>query len=177
MFFWKSKAQPTVCLSTTEAELQAATDATADISWFRGILGELRHPQSIPTPLYTDNKSLIALATKYSGNHKRVRHFVTKVNFMVQNVQDAMIELIHLAGEDMPADVLTKALPGDKHESATATMMQGTAGGGGAKKVITAHAVTHAPSVSPFDAHATLASPVMLNMTVKHDVHFLNHNF
>ena len=157
MFFWKSKVQPTVSLSTCEAELNAGADATCDISWFRGILGELGHPQIIPTPLYTDNKSLIALATKYSGNHKRIRHFVTKVNFMVQNVQDAMIELVHLAGEDMPADVLTKALPGDKHESATKTMMQGSEGGRGP---ITAHATTHAsPSASSFVTYATFAPP------------------
>ena len=44
---------------------------------------------------------------------------------MVQQVQDAMINLIHIAGEEMPADIMTKALASDRHEKLTAHIMQG----------------------------------------------------
>jgi len=125
MFYWKSKAQPVVSLSTLQSELNASVDATQDIAWFRGILEELGFPQYHPTPLYTDSRSLVALATNYSGNHKRIRHFVTKVNFMVQQVQDAMIDLIHIAGEEMPTDIFTKALASDRHEKLTTYITRG----------------------------------------------------
>ena len=150
MFYWKSKAQPVVSLSTLQSELNASVDATQDIAWFRGILEELGFPQYHPTPLYTDSKSLVALATNYSGNHKRVRHFVTKVNFMVQQVQDAMIDLIHIAGEEMPADIFTKALASDRHEKLTTHITRGKPA-----SVATALAATAIPH--PYTINCTTA--------------------
>ena len=126
MFYSKSKIQPTVSLSSAESETNAATDATCDIIWFRNILKELGFPQYEPTPLFSDNASMITLATAYSGNHKRVRHFMSKINFMIQQVQNSMVELIHLAGDDMPADVLTKPLGPTAHEKHTTHIMQGS---------------------------------------------------
>ena len=119
MFYSKSKIQPTVSLSSAESETNAATDATCDIIWFRNILKELGFPQYEPTPLFSDNASMITLATAYSGNHKRVRHFMSKINFMIQQVQDSMVELIHLAGDNMPADILTKPLGPTTHKKHT----------------------------------------------------------
>ena len=44
---------------------------------------------------------------------------------MVQQVQDAMIDLIHIAGEEMPADIFTKALASDRHEKLTTHITRG----------------------------------------------------
>ena len=52
-----SKKQGVVCLSSTEAELYAAVEATKDIVFLRAILEELGFPQLIPTTLYVDNQS------------------------------------------------------------------------------------------------------------------------
>jgi hypothetical protein len=126
MFYCKSTVQQTVSLSSAESETNAATDATQDIIWFREILEWLGFTQNEPTTLFSDNKSMITLATKYSGNHKRIRHFMTKVNFMIQKVEDSFIDLIHLAGEKMPADVLTKSLGPAAHERHTEQLMTGS---------------------------------------------------
>ena len=61
-FHARSNKQTMVTLSSTEAETNAAVEATKDIVYFRGLLAELGFPQSEPTPLYVDNKSLISLA-------------------------------------------------------------------------------------------------------------------
>jgi hypothetical protein len=76
-----SKKQSLVCLSSTEAELYAAVEATKDIIFCRAILAELGFHQLHPTTLYVDNTSLLTLASKYSGNAKRVRHFLVRLNF------------------------------------------------------------------------------------------------
>ena len=84
----------------------------------RTLFEQLGFPQHGPTTLYTDNASLVTLATAYSGNHKRVRHFVTRLNWMISKVEDGIVQLIHMPGSEMPADMLTKPLakePFEKH--------------------------------------------------------------
>ena len=77
----------------------------------RNLFDQLGFNQDGPTTLYTDNASLVTLATEYSGNHKRVRHFVTRLNWMISKVEDGIVQLIHMPGIDMPADTLTKPQP------------------------------------------------------------------
>jgi hypothetical protein len=92
---------------------------------------------------------MITVATKYSGNHKRIRHFMTKVNFLIQKVQDSMIDLIHLAGDEMPADVLTKPLGPTAHEKHTAHIMQGSI------NTLNLAALASCLSVTPFRTNIT----------------------
>ena len=98
-----------VTLSSTEAETYAAVEATKDIVYFRGLLAELGFPQTEPTPLYLDNKSLITLAQQFSGNHKRCKHFLARINYMIEQVDRHVVYLKHLKGTELRADTLTKA--------------------------------------------------------------------
>ena len=103
-----------VTLSSTEAELHAACEATKDITYFRAILAELGFPQITPTPLYVDNKSLITLAQQFSGNHKRCKHFLARIHYMIEQVERHVVKLEHVQGTTLQADMLTKpkARPG-----------------------------------------------------------------
>ena len=88
-----SKKQGVVTLSSTEAELYAAVEATKDIVFLRAILEELGFPQLIPTTLYVDNLSMITLASKFSGNTKRVKHFFVRINYMIEQVANQVVHL------------------------------------------------------------------------------------
>jgi len=110
MFFSRTVKQPNVTLSSTEAENAAAVEATKEIIWFRQLLGELGFPQLEPTIVFCDNASMITLANDYSGNHKRVKHYLTRVNFMIEQVRMGNIALQHVASEHNVADILTKPL-------------------------------------------------------------------
>src|SRR5204863_5712969 len=74
---WKSHRQPTVALSTMEAEYMALTDATKELMWIRIPLAELGYAKNAdaksPTDLHSDNQSAIALA-KNPVSHARVKH-------------------------------------------------------------------------------------------------------
>ena len=83
MFFSRTFKQSNITLSSTECENAAAVEATKEIIWFRGLLAELGFPQLEPTIIHADNKSMITLANDYSGNYKRVKHYLTRINFMV----------------------------------------------------------------------------------------------
>ena len=48
---WSSKRQPTVALSTTEAEYMASTQTTKEAVWLCKFLGDLGYKQSSPTAI------------------------------------------------------------------------------------------------------------------------------
>ena len=69
---WKSKLQPSVALSTAEAEYMALCDACTYSIWMRALMHDLGYPQTSPTPIYCDNKSAIAI----SHNHYHTRPYI-----------------------------------------------------------------------------------------------------
>ena len=90
-FYAASQKQKTTTLSSTESETYAATEAAKDIIFFRNVLAELGFPQFHPTPLYIDNKSTITLGSNFSGNHKRVRHYMARINFLLELVDKKQV--------------------------------------------------------------------------------------
>ena len=97
-------------MSSTEAELYAAVEATKDVVWLRHLLEEIGFPQHHPTKVYVDNESLITLASQFSGNHKRVKHFLVKINFLISMVDDGVVVFEKVDTLLNPADLLTKPL-------------------------------------------------------------------
>ena len=123
VFHARSNKQTMVTLSLTEAETYAAVEATKDIVYFRAILEELGFPQLQPTPLYVDNKSLITLAQQFSGNHKRCKHFLARIHYMIEQVDRHVVRLEHLRGTELRADSLTKAKAGKPFQQDTAELL------------------------------------------------------
>ena len=57
---WQSRSQPTVALSTMEAEYMAAATATQEAFWLRFLLEELGLNVTTPIVLKKDNKACIS---------------------------------------------------------------------------------------------------------------------
>ena len=108
---WKSKVQPTVALSSSEAEYMAAGSATQEALWLRTILMELNFPQEGPTPIYEDNQGCIAMTLTNGGHHSRTKHIDIKHHFIRNCVEDQTVILVWISTKQMIADILTKALP------------------------------------------------------------------
>lgn len=106
---WMSKRQPTVALSTTEAEYMAATEAAKEAIWLRSLLSELGYPQADPTILYDDNQSAIALAND-PVHHARVKHIDVRHHFVREKIEEGLITLVYCQTDNMHADILTKPL-------------------------------------------------------------------
>ena len=123
---WRSQRQPTVALSTMEAEYMALTEATKELKWIRTLLAELgytngKSEDTTPTELYSDNQSAIALA-KNPVSHARAKHIDLRHHFVREAIQDKIIWLQYIPTAEMTADSLTKALGREKHEKCTARM-------------------------------------------------------
>jgi hypothetical protein len=93
-----------------EAENAAAVEAVKEIMWFRLLLDQLGFPQQQPTIVFADNASMIAVAEDFSGNHKKVKHYLTRINFLIEQVKNKVISFQHVPSCDNTADILTKPL-------------------------------------------------------------------
>jgi len=69
---WKSRRQPTVALSTTEAEYMASADAARQAIWLRLLLDGLQLGLgNKPFPIMNDNAGTIALSKKAAAGLRR----------------------------------------------------------------------------------------------------------
>ncbi|CCO30980.1 Retrovirus-related Pol polyprotein from transposon TNT 1-94 Includes: RecName: Full=Protease [Rhizoctonia solani AG-1 IB] len=106
---WSSRKQPTISLSSTEAEYVAAASAARELIWVRGFLSELGFTQNGPTVVYTDNQSSMALS-KNPGNHQNTKHIRVKYHFIREMIELKEIELKFIPTDEQIADMLTKPL-------------------------------------------------------------------
>ncbi len=114
---WASKKQPSVALSTCEAELYAETAAIQEIKWLRGLLSELGLSSGRePSVLYGDNQSAQEL-TKNGVKSERTKHIDIKYHFVTDEVQRGSIALRWIPTTEQLADVFTKALGRPQHQA------------------------------------------------------------
>ena len=106
---WNSKLQPTVAISTTEAEYMATSAATREATWIKKLLTELGVYIGA-LPLKNDNQGAINLAHN-SVNSPRVKHIDVIHHFIRECIGNGVIKLDYIPTEDMVADVMTKILP------------------------------------------------------------------
>ncbi|KAG6489510.1 hypothetical protein ZIOFF_050781 [Zingiber officinale] len=121
MISWLSKKQQSVAQSSAEAEYVSASLATSQTIWLQRILADLGHHQDEGTVLYCDNKSAIAMA-KNPVHHSRTRHIALKHHFIRQAIEDKEIQLEFCRSEEQLSDILTKALPRERHYERIATI-------------------------------------------------------
>jgi hypothetical protein len=105
---WSSRLQPTVFVSTVEAEYLSARQAVKEVLWFRKLgadLGlNLGHVQ-----IYCDNQGAIQ-SLKHPIASQRSKHIDVIHHFARERVACKEVNIIFCRTEDMKADILTKAL-------------------------------------------------------------------
>ena len=106
---WQSRSQPTVALSTMEAEYMAAATATQEAFWLRFLLEELGLNVSTPIVLKEDNKACISFSD-HPGNHRNSKHIDYRHHFVREGVQRGDISMEYIETKFQLADIFTKAL-------------------------------------------------------------------
>ena len=110
---WKCKKQPTVALSTCEAEYMSLAAAAQEgkflISLFSDLMGEnLQH-----FLLYCDNQGSIALA-KNPIQHQRSKHIDIRYHFVREMIKDDIMILQYVPTDENIADMFTKHIHSPK---------------------------------------------------------------
>ena len=107
---WGSKKQKSVALSSCEAEIVAASEASKEAVYLRNLAAELGYDQTDPTDLHMDNRSAIDVA--YNPEHHTQMKHVDRRHFYVRElVEDHVIRCPFVSTDDNWADFFTKALP------------------------------------------------------------------
>lgn len=112
---WSSKRQPTVTLSTTEAEYVAAAQATKEAIWLQKLLLDIQEEVTKPTILNVDNQSSIKLI-RNPEFHNRTKHIDIQYHFVREKYEDGHIVPIYVNTLEQQADILTKALPRNRFQ-------------------------------------------------------------
>ena len=111
---WQSRLQKCVALSTTEAELIAAVEATKELLWLRKFTMELELKQQRYL-LFCDNQSAIHLA-KNSSFHSKAKHIEIRYHWIRDIMDEKLVELEKIHIDDNGLDMLTKVLLRNKFE-------------------------------------------------------------
>ncbi len=105
---WRSRKQPTVALSTCEAEYMALTDAVQEAKFLKQLCVDLGIVQvSFSVILNVDNQGAINLA-KNPMYHKRSKHIDVKYHFIRSEVSRGTVKLVYIPTNENVADIFTK---------------------------------------------------------------------
>jgi len=107
---WKSRKQPTVALSSCEAEYMALAATTQESLFLTQLLHDIdRDCQYEPVTIFDDNQGAIALVEN-PVHHQRSKHIDIKYHFVRTEFSQDKINVVHLRSEDMVADIFTKSV-------------------------------------------------------------------
>ncbi|CAB4009852.1 Poly (gag pol) of Ty Copia retrotransposon [Paramuricea clavata] len=113
---WKSRKQPTVALSTCEAEYIALANAVQEAKFLRQLCIDMKVSISDDNVLIqVDNQGAINLA-RNPVHHQRSKHIDIKYHFIRSEIQVGTISLKYVPTEDNIADVFTKPASKANHK-------------------------------------------------------------
>ena len=106
---WCSKKQPSVALSSCEAEIMAASEASKEAIYLRNFLEELDEGSAEATALSVDNKAARDLA--YNPEHHQKTKHIERRHFHIREVvESGRLVVPFVASADNLADFFTKSL-------------------------------------------------------------------
>jgi hypothetical protein len=119
---WKSRKQPTVALSTCEAEYVALANAIQEAKFLRQLCVDMKVSIGGKLLIKIDNQGAMNLA-KNPVHHQRSKHIDIKYHFIRSEIQEGRINLEYIPSEENIADVFTKPASKTKLNSFGGTML------------------------------------------------------
>ena len=116
---WRSKAQKTVTLSSTEAEYMALGDLCIEVLFVRMLIETMGFKIHLPITIEIDNTGALFLAEN-STTSQRTKHIDVRHHFVRNLIHGGIIKVGFVRTTENDADLFTKNLNGelfDKHSS------------------------------------------------------------
>lgn len=110
---WEAKKQSTVAQSSVEAEYLALAEATKEAMYWRSFLTQIGM-LTTTVAIKSDSQGAQKLAQNPT-HHSRTKHIDIRHHLVRDAVAEKLISVEYMPTEEMPADVLTKGVPGNKH--------------------------------------------------------------
>ena len=106
---WMSRRQSSVAISTTEAEVVAASEGARECIWLIRLMNDLVGLKETPI-LQVDNEAAIRLAENPEF-HKRTKHIRIRHFFVRELVKNGNLKIRKVSSDHQLADILTKPVP------------------------------------------------------------------
>jgi hypothetical protein len=106
LFFWKSKLQTSVVMSSFEAEYIALSECVRELTSLFNFLKAFIDNMSTPSVL-CDNASAVRVAVN-GGVSKRSKHIDVRYHYIVEKIEKGLINVEHISGNENFADIFTK---------------------------------------------------------------------
>ena len=120
---WKCRKQPTVALSTCEAEYIATIVAIQEAKFLTQLLNKIDVEKVESGTLFVDNQGTIATAKDRIGNH-RTKHTGIKYHFIRSEIKNGSIAMnYNVPSEKNMADVFTKPMTKGKSSTLSKNIM------------------------------------------------------
>ena len=103
-----SSTQGAIALSSAEAEFYALIDAALRAKWAQSVLGELGVPISPVAEACTDSAAAKSFVSRRGLG--KMRHLELRDLWLQREVGEGKVVVNRVAGEDNPADAMTKFL-------------------------------------------------------------------
>ena len=110
---WSSRLQPTVAVSTTEAEYMAAAHAIKEALWLRKLQADIDYRPRGPVRILCDNQATLHLL-KNQVTTPRAKHIDVIYHFARERVSRNEVKFEYHKTSEMLADIMTKPLPETK---------------------------------------------------------------
>lgn len=110
LVLWSSKMQKVVSQSSIKVEYKTFSRETAEISWMKSLLSELKIELSQILMVWCDNKSAIALAENLIC-HGSTNYIKIDVHFIRDKITAKKLEVKYVTNKNQVADILIKTLP------------------------------------------------------------------
>ena len=119
---WRSKAQASVALSSTEAEYYAISEAAKETKFVYQLLKEMGIEIELPIIMRVDNVGAIFMSENPGGS-SRTRHIDTRYHFVKEFIEDGFIKIIFVKSAENKSDGFRKNTSSDTYESHTKEYM------------------------------------------------------
>ena len=106
---WKSKAQQSVTLSSTEAEWFALSEAVKEVRFLQQLCESMQIQTQLPVIVRVDNTAAIYMSQNITTT-TRTKHIDVRTKFVKEFCEDGIIKIIFVRSEDNDSDILTKNL-------------------------------------------------------------------
>ena len=109
---WRSKAQRSVTLSSSEAEWVALSEAVKEIMFVVQLLESMKIKVKLPVTVRVDNVGAIFMSKNISTS-SRTKHVDIRTKYVNEYVEDGIIKIIFVQSSDNDSDIMTKNVSGD----------------------------------------------------------------
>ena len=109
---WRSKAQRSVTLSSSEAEFVALSEAVKEIRFVYQVLLTMGVEVELPIIVRVDNIGAIFMGENRSTT-SRTKHVDIRTRYVNDYVDDGFIKIIFVRSEENDADIFTKNTSGE----------------------------------------------------------------